>query len=80
MESTREKPLPVASYPRERRNRSPKPVRIRLLSITPLARDLLNRGLSFCFETVFSHPSKIDLTAHAKTLGYRGILGSTTPG
>ena len=32
--------------------------------------DLLNKGVSFCFETVFSHPSKIDFIAQAKALGY----------
>jgi len=31
---------------------------------------LLQEGLSFCFETVFSHPSKIDFIANAKGLGY----------
>ena len=31
-------------------------------------------GNSFCFETVFSHPSKIDFLAHAKALGYQIIL------
>ncbi len=36
--------------------------------------DLLQRGLNFCFETVFSHPSKIDFVAHAKTLGYEIVL------
>ena len=36
--------------------------------------DLLNEGRSFCFETVFSHPSKIDFIAKAKTLGYEIIL------
>lgn len=36
--------------------------------------DLLNKGVSFCFETVFSHPSKIDFMAHAKALGYEVIL------
>ena len=35
---------------------------------------LLSEGRSFCFETVFSHPSKIDFVAHAKTLGYQVIL------
>lgn len=39
-----------------------------------LRSDLLNRGVSFCFETVFSHVSKIDFIAHAKTLGYEVIL------
>ena len=36
--------------------------------------DLLNEGRSFCFETVFSHPSKIDFVARAKALGYQIIL------
>ncbi len=31
---------------------------------------LLQSGISFCFETVFSHPSKIDFLAKAKSLGY----------
>lgn len=35
---------------------------------------LLRQGRSFCFETVFSHPSKIDFVAQAKTLGYEIIL------
>lgn len=35
---------------------------------------LLNSGISFCFETVFSHPSKIDFMATAKSLGYEIIL------
>lgn len=35
---------------------------------------LLREGRSFCFETVFSHPSKIDVVAQAKTLGYEIIL------
>lgn len=34
----------------------------------------LRQGDSFCFETVFSHPSKIDFIAAAKTLGYRTYL------
>ena len=28
-------------------------------------------GNNFCFETVFSHPSRIDFLAQAKALGYR---------
>jgi len=36
--------------------------------------DLLQQGNSFCFETVFSHPSKIDFVAQAKTLGYEIVL------
>jgi len=35
---------------------------------------LLQDGVSFCFETVFSHPSKIDFIARAKALGYQVIL------
>jgi len=35
---------------------------------------LLREGRSFCFETVFSHTSKIDFVAHAKALGYQVIL------
>lgn len=36
--------------------------------------DLISRGVSFCFETVFSHESKIDFLARAKANGYRIIL------
>ena len=36
--------------------------------------NLLKAGTSFCFETVFSHPSKIDFLATAKTYGYEIIL------
>ena len=39
-----------------------------------LRNDLLKEGVSFCFETVFSHPSKIDFIAEAKALGYEVIL------
>jgi len=35
---------------------------------------LLVSGASFCFETVFSHPSKIDFMARAKALGYTVIM------
>lgn len=35
---------------------------------------LLLRDVSFCFETVYSHPSKIDFVAHAKALGYQVIM------
>lgn len=34
----------------------------------------LRRGRSFCFETVFSHSSKIDLLAEAKAAGYEILL------
>jgi predicted ABC-type ATPase len=36
--------------------------------------NLLLQGLSFCYETVYSHPSKIDVVARAKGLGYRVIM------
>lgn len=35
---------------------------------------LLQAGVSFVSETVFSHPSKIDLIAEAQALGYRVVL------
>lgn len=35
---------------------------------------LLESGQNFCFETVFSHPSKIDFIAQAKALGYEIVL------
>ncbi len=35
---------------------------------------LLLEGTNFCFETVFSHASKIDFIAKAKALGYQIIL------
>lgn len=34
----------------------------------------LRKGASFCFETVFSHPSKIDFIGQAKAFGYEIIL------
>ena len=36
--------------------------------------DLISQGVSFCFETVFSHESKIDFLANAKANGYKIIL------
>jgi predicted ABC-type ATPase len=35
---------------------------------------LLLSGTSFCFETVYSHTSKIDFVARAKALGYAVIM------
>jgi predicted ABC-type ATPase len=35
---------------------------------------LLQEGVSFCFETVYFHPSKIDFLARAKGLGYQIIM------
>ncbi|MFC6673261.1 AAA family ATPase [Marinobacterium aestuariivivens] len=39
-----------------------------------LRNEHLESGDSFCFETVFSHPSKIDFIARAKAFGYQVIL------
>ncbi len=39
-----------------------------------LRRQLLRERKSFCFETVFSHPSKVDFVADAKAAGYEIIL------
>ncbi|TVS09858.1 MAG: hypothetical protein EA417_19735 [Gammaproteobacteria bacterium] len=39
-----------------------------------LRRQLLRERKSFCFETVFSHPSKVDFVAEAKAAGYENIL------
>ncbi len=36
--------------------------------------DLIHQGVSFCFETVFSHESKIDFIARTKAHGYKIIL------
>ena len=36
--------------------------------------DLIKHGVSFCFETVFSHESKIDFIASAKARGYKITL------
>ena len=36
--------------------------------------NLLQQGLTFTFETVMSHPSKIDILKKAKALGYRTYL------
>jgi predicted ABC-type ATPase len=41
---------------------------------TAIGNDLLSQGVSFCFETVFSHESKIDFIAQAKGMGYKIIL------
>ncbi len=39
-----------------------------------MRKDLIAKGVSFCFETVFSHESKIDFIATAKAYGYKVIL------
>lgn len=43
-------------------------------SIKDLRKNLLLNGQSFCFETVYSHPSKIDFVAEAKALGYYVVM------
>jgi len=42
--------------------------------ITQLRSALLKTGTSFCFETVFSHHSKIDFVAQAKAHNYEVIV------
>ncbi len=39
-----------------------------------MRRDLLEQGVSFCFETVFSHKSKLMFLREAKRYGYEIIL------
>ena len=39
-----------------------------------MCQEQIQAGTSFCFETVFSHPSKIDFLAHARALGYQILL------
>ncbi len=34
----------------------------------------IDRGRSFCYETVFSHPSKLELLKRCKALGYQCIV------
>ena len=41
---------------------------------TDIRNNLLLEGRNFCFETVFSHASKIDFIARAKALGYEVFL------
>lgn len=36
--------------------------------------ELLIEGRTFCFETVFSHPSKVDFIAKAKAYGFQVVL------
>lgn len=35
---------------------------------------LLEEGQTFCFETVYSHPSKLDFIAQAKAAGFRIVI------
>ncbi len=42
--------------------------------VARLREQLLRQRKSFCFETVFSHPSKVDFVAQAKAADYEIIL------
>ena len=42
--------------------------------VEEIRNNLLMEGRSFCFETVFSHPTKVDFVGKAKALGYQVIL------
>ncbi|MFT6218698.1 MAG: putative ABC-type ATPase [Cycloclasticus pugetii] len=57
-------------YPNEAEQRSYEAAKI----AENIRLELLKEGRSFCFETVFSHPSKIDFIAKAKALGYEIVL------
>ncbi len=39
-----------------------------------LFKKFINEGRSFCYETVFSHPSKVEFISQAKAAGYEVIL------
>jgi predicted ABC-type ATPase len=39
-----------------------------------MCQEQIQTGNSFCFETVFSHPSKVDFLGQARALGYQIIL------
>jgi predicted ABC-type ATPase len=39
-----------------------------------LRKHLLNKGISYSFESVMSHPSKLEEIKHAKNLGYKTYL------
>lgn len=43
-------------------------------AVEVLRQQLVEEGRTFCFETVFSHPSKIDFVAMARARGYEIIL------
>jgi len=44
------------------------------LAAMSLFRKFINEGKSFCYETVFSHKSKVEFVEIAKTAGYAVIL------
>jgi predicted ABC-type ATPase len=39
-----------------------------------MCQEQIQAGTSFCFETVFSHPSKVDFLGQSRALGYQVIL------
>lgn len=41
-----------------------------MLATTYQVKEYIDNGYSFCYETVFSHPSKLDLIEYAKNNGY----------
>lgn len=54
---------------------SPEEASYRAAQLAEIIRyELLQEGATFCYETVFSHPSKIDFIADARALGYQVIL------
>jgi predicted ABC-type ATPase len=57
-------------YPDEPEKHSYQAARI----VEEIRSQLIKDGRSFCFETVFSHTSKIDFVAQAKSLRYEIIL------
>jgi len=57
-------------YPEQAEQRSYEAAKIAEL----MRMQLLQQGRTFCFETVFSHPSKIDFVAQAKSMGYEIVL------
>ena len=57
-------------YPEQAEQRSYEAAKIAEL----MRMQLLQQGRTFCFETVFSHPSKIDFVAQAKAMGYEIVL------
>jgi predicted ABC-type ATPase len=42
--------------------------------VEKIREEFLSQGISFCFETVFSHPSKVDFLANARAHGYHVVL------
>lgn len=62
--------LAKIAYPEDPEGRSRDAARL----AKGMRNDLLLSGQSFCFETVYSHPSKIDFLGKAKALGYQVIL------